>query len=90
MSKPVPVEKKKRRIKKLFDSIVKTSHGDWERKKRSVLAGMSCTEWQDILQLEAVLKQVGTLPGKSQSNIFSHMDWKTHIAAAGSRVADNI
>lgn len=89
MSKPVPIETKKEEESSC--SIALSRHPmAIGKKKKSVLAGLSCTEWQDILQLEAVIKQVEALPGKSQSNIFSHVDWKTHIAAAGSRLTDNI
>lgn len=55
-------------------------------KKYTVLAGVSCTQQWDILQLEALLKQVGTLPRKSQSNIFSHIDEKLLSALSGSRL----
>lgn len=51
---------------------------------------LSCTEQWDILQLEAVLKQAGPLPRKSQNNIFSHVDERMHSPLAATRLSDNI
>lgn len=66
-----------------YTSVFKACQLEGKKKKKTILAGLSCTEQWDILQLEAVLKQAGAPPRKSQSNIFSHMDGGMHSALDG-------